>query len=443
MLNGIAVVANTMDSIFTEVIIVLILLVANGLFSMSELAIVSVRKARLQRRAEQGDQKARQALQLAEAPSDFLATVQVGITLVGILAGAFGGATIAEKLAPSLQQIPALAPYAEGLAFGLVVLIITYLSLVIGELLPKQLALNHTEAIARVMAGPMLWLSKLAAPLVYLLSGSTSLLLRLFGVKPSNDPEITEDEIRILLRQGAQSGEVEVAEHQMVENIFHLGDQRVRTLMTPRVDIIWLEANEAPEQWREKLGGGGYSRYPVGEGSVDNIIGVVRAKDLLAEFLHGRTPELKSSLRRPLFVPESTPSWKVLEMFKQNGTHLAIIVDEHGGTEGLITHHDLLAAIVGEIEPILTDDDKPAIQRPDGSWLLDGALPVREFKEVLDLHTLPGETTGDFDTLGGFILSQMGHLPAPADAFEYGGWRFEVLDMDRRRIDKVLVRRAE
>lgn len=432
-----------MDSILTEIIVVLVLLIANGLFSMSELALVSARKARLQRRAEQGDKQARQALKLAEAPNDFLATVQIGITLVGILAGAFGGATIAEKLAPSLNQIPALAPYAESIAFGLVVLVITYLSLVIGELMPKQLALNHTEAIARAMAGPMLWLSKLAAPLVYLLSGSTTLLLRLFGVKPSNDPEITQEEIRILLRQGAQTGEVEAAEHQMVENIFHLGDQRVRTLMTPRVDIIWLEADEAPEQWREKLKTGGFSRYPVGQGSVDNIVGVVRAKDLLAEFLSGRTPDLKSSLRRPLFVPESTPSWKVLEMFKQNGTHLAIILDEHGGTEGLITHHDLLAAIVGEIEPILTEDDKPAIQRLDGSWLLDGALPVREFKEVLELDTLPGETSSDYDTLGGFILSQMGRLPTPADAFEYGGWRFEVLDMDRRRIDKVLVRRVE
>jgi putative hemolysin len=431
-----------MDNILTEVIIVVILLVANGLFSMSELAIVSARKARLQQRAEQGDRQARQALQLAEAPSDFLATVQVGITLVGILAGAFGGATIAAKLAPSLQQIPVLAPYAESIAFGLVVLVITYFSLVLGELMPKQLALNHTETIARHMAGPMLRLSKIAAPVVRLLSGSTSLLLRLFGVKPSNDPEITEDEIRILLRQGAQTGEVEAAEHQMVENIFQMGDQRARTLMTPRVDIIWLEAGESPEQWREKLSAGGCSRYPVGQGSVDNIIGVVRAKDLLAEFLRGRTPDLKSCLRRPLFVPESTPSWKVLELFKQSGTHLAIIVDEHGGTEGLITHHDLLAAIVGEIEPMLTEDDKPAIQRPDGSWLLDGALTVREFKEVLELAALPGEASGDYDTLGGFMLFQMGRVPAPADSFEYGGWRFEVLDMDRRRIDKVLVRRV-
>lgn len=432
-----------MMEMLTEVLVVLALLLANGLFSMSELAIVSVRKARLQRRAEQGDHQARQALQLAEAPNDFLATVQVGITLVGILAGAFGGATIAEKLTPHVQQIPALAPYAESIAFGLVVLVITYLSLVIGELVPKQLALNHTETVARTMAGPMLWLSKIAAPMVRLLSGSTALLLRLLRVKPSGEPEITEEEIRILLRQGAQTGEVEATEHQMVENIFHLGDQRVRTLMTPRVDVLWLEADESPDKWREKLKTGGFSRYPVGQGSVDNIIGVVRAKDLLAEFLSGRTPDLKSSLRRPLFVPESTPSWKVLEMFKQNGTHLAIILDEHGGTEGLITHHDLLAAIVGEIEPVLTEEDKPAVQRPDGSWLLDGALTVREFKEVLDLDTLPGETAGDYDTLGGFILSQLGRVPAPADFFEYGGLRFEVVDMDRRRIDKVLVRPAE
>jgi putative hemolysin len=432
-----------MDSILTEVIIVVVLLIANGIFSMSEMAVVSVRKTRLQRRAEQGDQKSRQALKLVEAPNDFLATVQVGITLVGILAGAFGGATIAEKLAPGLKQIPGLEPYAESVAFGLVVLVITYLSLVIGELVPKQLALNHTEAIARAMAGPMLLLSKLAAPLVYLLSGSTALLMRVFRIKPSGEPEITEEEIRMLLRQGAQTGEVEMAEHRMVENIFHLGDQRVRTLMTPRVDVIWLEADESPEQWRQKLSTGGFSRYPVGQGSVDNIIGFVRAKDLLAEFLNGRTPELKTSLRRALFVPESTPSWKVLELFKQSGNHLALVVDEHGGIEGLITHHDLLAAIVGEIEPILADEDKPAVQRPDGSWLLDGALTVREFKEILGLSTLPGETNGDYDTLGGFVLHQLGRVPAPADAFEYNGWRFEVLDMDRRRIDKVLARQAE
>lgn len=428
-----------METIIVEIIIILILLFANGLFSMSELAVVSARKPRLQRRAESGDRRAEAALQLAAEPNDFLATVQIGITLVGILAGAFGGATLAGKLVPVLQQFSALAPYAESLAFGLVVLVITYLSLVIGELVPKRLALGHAEGIARLVAKPMQRLSKISAPVVRLLTTSTDLLLRLFGVRPSGEPVITEDEIRILLRQGAQAGVVEEAERRMVENIFHLGDRYVETLMTPRPDIVWLELNDSPEEIRRKLRASGFSRFPVATGNLDNIVGFVRAKDLLSELLASQQPDLNSVMRRAPFVPESMPVWKVLEEFKGTGVHIAFVVDEHGGTQGLVTHHDILEAIVGDIEPVTNVEDQMIVQRQDGSWLLDGALPVDELRELLKLSRLPGEESGEYHTLGGFVMSQIGRIPHPSDHFEYDGLRFEVLDMDRRRVDKVLV----
>jgi putative hemolysin len=432
-----------METIIVEIIIILILLIANGLFSMSELAVVSARKPRLQRRAESGDRRAEAALQLAAEPNDFLATVQIGITLVGILAGAFGGATLAGELVPVLQQFAALAPYSESLAFGLVVLVITYLSLVVGELVPKRLALGHAEGIARVVARPMQWLSKITAPAVRLLTTSTDLLLRLFGVRPSGEPVITEDEIRILLRQGAQAGVVEEAERRMVENIFHLGDRYVETLMTPRPDIVWLAANDSPDEIRRKLRESGFSRFPVATENLDNIIGFVRARDLLSELLAGQPPDLNSVLRHAPFVPESMPVWKVLEQFRATGVHIAFVVDEHGGTQGLVTHHDILEAIVGDIEPVKNAEDQMAVQREDGSWLLDGALPVDELRELLELSRLPGEESGEYHTLGGFVMSQIGRIPHPSDHFEYGGLRFEVLDMDRRRVDKVLVSKVE
>lgn len=431
-----------METIIVEIIIILILLFANGLFSMSELAVVSARKPRLQRRAETGDRRAEAALRLAAEPNDFLATVQIGITLVGILAGAFGGATLAGKLVPVLQQSAPLAPYAESLAFGLVVLVITYLSLVIGELVPKRLALGHAEGIARLVAKPMQRLSKISAPVVRLLTTSTDLLLRLFGVRPSGEPEITEDEIRILLRQGAQAGVVEEAERRMVENIFHLGDRYVETLMTPRPDIVWLELNDSPEEIRRKLRASGFSRFPVATGNLDNIVGFVRAKDLLSELLASQQPDLNSVMRRAPFVPESMPVWKVLEEFKGTGVHIAFVVDEHGGTQGLVTHHDILEAIVGDIEPVTNVEDQMIVQRQDGSWLLDGALPVDELRELLKLSRLPGEESGEYHTLGGFVMSQIGRIPHPSDHFEYDGLRFEVLDIDRRRVDKVLVSKA-
>ncbi len=427
-----------MGSILFEVAIIVLLLIVNGVFSMSEMAIVSARKTRLKQQADRGDGKALAALRLSESPDDFLATVQVGITLVGILAGAFGGATISEELTPALERIPAIAPYADSIAFALVVLVITYLSLVIGELVPKRLALNRPESIARAVARPMQWLSKASSPAVRLLSVSTNAVLRLLGAQPSAEPQVTEEEIKILVRQGAQSGVLEEAERHMVENIFHLGDLRVRSLMTPRRDIVWLEINDSPETIRRKLKESGMSRYPVCQGNLDNVLGTVRAKDLLAEKLADKPLDLKSALRRPLFAPEMMPALRVLEQFKKSGSHIAIVIDEHGGTQGLITHHDILEAIAGDIEPTTETEDQPAVRREDGSWLLDGALPVHEFKEILGLRKLPGEDRGEYHTLGGFIMFMLGRIPAVTDHFEYGGMRFEVMDMDNRRVDKVL-----
>jgi putative hemolysin len=432
-----------MGNILFEVAIIVLLLIVNGIFSMSEMAVVSARKTRLKQQADRGDNRSQAALRLSESPDDFLATVQVGITLVGILAGAFGGATISEELTPALQRIPAIAPYADSIAFALVVLVITYLSLVIGELVPKRLALNHPESIARAVARPMQWLSKLSSPAVRLLSVSTNAVMRLLGVRPSADPQVTEEEIRILVRQGAQSGVLEEAERHMVENIFHLGDLRVRSLMTPRREVAWLEINDSPETIRRKLKESERSRYPVCQGNLDNVLGTVRAKDLLAEMLAGRPLDLQSALRRTLFVPEMMPALRALERFKQAGNHIAIVIDEHGGTQGLVTHHDILEAIAGEIKPVTEADDLPAVRREDGSWLLDGALPVHEFKEILGLRKLPGEDHGEYHTLGGFIMFTLGRIPAVSDHFEFGGMRFEVMDMDSRRVDKVLVSTAD
>ncbi|MBL8203901.1 MAG: HlyC/CorC family transporter [Blastocatellia bacterium] len=432
-----------MGSAFTEIAIVFVLLLINGIFSMSELAIVSVRKARLQKRAEQGDGKARAALELAEQPNDFLATVQVGITLVGILAGAFGGASLSEKLAVLLKQYESIAPYADNIAFGLVVLCITYFSLVIGELVPKQLALNHAEAIARAVANPMRWIAKICSPAVRLLSGSTDAILKLFGIKPSDDPLVTEDEVKIMVRQGAQFGVFEEAERHMVENIFHMSDQRVRALMTPRRDIAFLDLNDSPEEILNTLKENGYSRYLVCRDGLDNVVGMVRAKDLLKEQLTNNSFNLETGMRQPLFVPESMPALKVLENFKKTGMHLAVVMDEYGGTLGLATHHDILEAIAGDMMLIDEPDYQPVQQREDGSWILDGTLTIHDVKEVLELKKLPGEERGEYHTLSGFVMYKLGRIPNESDSFEFGGLRFEIIDMDQRRVDKVMVRPVE
>jgi len=426
-----------MSDITFQIILIILLTIANGIFSMSEIAIISARKARLQQWVNEGNAKAQVALELADSPNRLLSTVQIGITLIGILAGVLGGATIAEELSARLTFISLLAPYSEAIALAIVVLGITYLTLVIGELVPKRIALHNPERIACTMAAPMRMLSRIASPAVHLLSISTDTVLRILGIRPVSEPPVTEEEINILIEQGMKAGTFEEAERDMVEHVFRLGDLRAGALMTPRTEIVWLDIDDPPEETRRKIADSGHSRFPVGQGSLDNILGIVQIKDMLGRNMAGKSPDLKASLRRPLFVPESTHTLKVLELFKQSGIHVSLVVDEYGSVQGLVTLKDILEEIVGDI-PSVEDLEEPlAVQREDGSWLLDGMLLVDDFKEIFSIKELPGE--GIYQTLGGFVLMHMGRIPAVGNHFEWSGLRFEVVDMDKNRIDKVLV----
>jgi putative hemolysin len=428
-----------MSSITFEILIILVLIIANGVFSMSEMAIVSARKVRLQQLANQGDAKAKVALKLAESPNHFLSTVQVGISLIGILTGAFGGATIANRVAIYVKLVPLLAPYSEPISFGIVVLIITYLSLIVGELVPKRLALNNPERIASNVAIPMRALSAIASPMVYLLSASTDLILRVLGITASTEPQVTEEEIKILIEQGTEAGTFEEAEQDMVERVFRLGDRPVSYLMTPRPDIVWLDLEDTAEENRQKMVDSAYSRYPVCQAGLDNVLGVIPVTDLLARSFRGEPLDLTVGLRQPVFVPESTRGLKVLELFKQTITHMALVVDEYGVIQGLVTLNDIMSEIVGDVPSTDGQDQPQAVQREDGSWLLDGMLPVEEFLELFGMEQWESEERGSYQTLGGFVITHLGRIPAAADHFEWQSMRFEVMDMDGNRVDKVLV----
>jgi putative hemolysin len=423
-----------------EIIIIFLLLVANGVFAMSEIAVVTARKIRLQQLAESGDKQAQAALNLAENPNQFLATVQVGITLVGILAGAFGGATIAKNIAVYLNTIPLLAPYREIIGVGIVVIVITYLSLIIGELVPKRLALNNPERIASMMAPPMQFLSKIALPVVRLLDISTDVVMRLVGVKPSTEPSITLEEIKVLIEQGTESGVFEESEQDMIENVLRLDERPVGAWMTPRTKIVWLDIEEPLEVIQQKVIEHHYSRYPVAKDNLDNVIGIVRAKDLLVQSLTHQPLDLDVLLRPPLFIPESLSALDVLELFKEQGTHIALVTDEYGGIEGMITHNDILEDIVGNIPGTGEPSAEPqAQQREDGAWLVDGLLDIDTLKKIFEIEQLPDEEDRGYHTVGGFIMSRVQGIPTVGQCVEWRNLRFEVVDMDGRRVDKVLI----
>jgi putative hemolysin len=422
-----------------EILIILLLIIVNGIFAMSEIAVVSARKARLQRWASEGSAKARSALELANEPNHFLSTVQVGITLVGVLVGAFGQATIAQQLTTLLHRIPWLAPYSHLVGLGIVVLGITYLSLVVGELVPKRLGLQNAERIASEVAIPMGVLSVIAFPVVRLLSLSTDAVLWVLGARPPDEPPVTEEEIKVLIEEGAQAGVFEEAEQDMLTGVFRLNDRRVNALMTPRTEIVWLDPNDELDEIRDEITGSGFSRFPVCQESLDNVLGVAQVKDILARHMACEPIDLRSLLHQPLYVPESAPASSVLELFKETGMPLALVVNEFGGLEGLVTTNDLLEQIVGDV-----DLDRPqVVQREDGSWLLDGMLSVDEFKELFQTGELPGEGKGRYQTLGGFVMTHLGRVPSVTDHFHWGGLRFEVVDMDGKRVDKVMVKPDE
>ncbi len=422
-----------------EAFLILLLIIANGVFAMSEIAIISARRVRLEQRAAEGDRGSQVALSLAETPNRFLSTVQIGITLIGILAGALGGATLAVSLADALREVGPLAPYAGGIAITLVVLAITYLSLVIGELVPKRVALNNPEGIARVIARPMRLLAVISSPLVHLLSASTDLVLHALGVRPSAEPPVTEEEIRGLFAQGTEAGVFELAEQELVEQVLMLNDRRVSALMTPRPEMTWLDLEAPVEETMRIIVESPYSRFPVARGSLDELAGEVRAKDILSYMLSGRPFEIEPNVQTPLYVPEVMPALQALEAFKQSGRPTALVIDEYGSVTGFVTLTDILEAIVGDIPSIDEVEEPEVVQREDGTWLVDGMLPIGEFRELFELDELPGEEQGLYQTLAGFVTSHIGRIPTPADHFQWGNLRFEIMDMDGNRVDKVLV----
>lgn len=422
-----------------EILFVLLLIIANAVFVVSEMALVSVRKVRLQQSANQGNAKARVALDLANAPNQFLGTVQIGITLLAILSGAFGESAISTKLEPLLRLIPWLAPYSEAIAVVTAVLVITYLTLVIGELVPKRLALNNPEQLACTVAIPMRMLAKISSPVVRLLSASTDLVVRLMGIEPSTDPQVTEEEIKVLIEQGTEAGTFEAAEQDMLNRVFRLGDRRVSALMTPRPEIVWLDLDDSAETNRQVIIDSAHSRFPVCQGDLDNVLGIIQVNNLLARCLTNQPLDLTTALQRPLYVPESTPGLKVLELFKQSGTQMALVVDEYGIMQGVVTLNDILEEIVGDLPSIDQHEEPQVVQREDGSWLLDGMLPVEEFFERLEMENLPRDQRGNYHTIGGFVITNLGRIPTATDYFEWQGMRFEVMDMDGNRVDKVLV----
>jgi putative hemolysin len=427
-----------MSRIAIEILVLTVLILANGLFAMSEIAVVSARKSRLQQQAQEGNKRAQVALELANAPNQFLATIQIGITLVGIMAGAFGGATIAEELANVLGKVPLLAPYGEAIGVGVVVLTITYFSLVIGELVPKRLGLNNAERVAARLAPFMHTLSRLASPFVRFLSLSTDLALRLLRVRPEQETPVSEEEIKLLLQQGTRAGAFEPAEQEMVEHVFRLGDATVEALMTPRPGVVWLDLDDPEEEEaRRVVATSGHSRFPVARGDLDHVLGMVYAKDLLADGLNGRPFDLEGNLRPTLYLPESITALEAVEQLRVNRTDAALVIDEYGGFEGLLTSEDILEAIVGDILAPGELVEAEAVQREDGSWLLGGMLPIDEVEDLLGVDSLAHERS-QYQTLGGLVMLRLGRIPSAGDHFSCCGWRFEVVDMDRLRVDKVL-----
>ncbi len=421
-----------------ELLIVFVLVIINGALAASELAIVSARKARLQPRADEGDAGARAALALASEPDRFLSTVQIGITLIGIVTGAFGGAALTEPVAGWLRRVPLLAPYA-GVAAGLLVVgLITYMSLLIGELVPKRLALQNPEKIAILVSRPMAMLARVAAPIVAFLAFTSDLVLRLIGARASNEPPVTEEEVELLLQEGARHGVFAEAERVVVQGVFDLGDRNTGELMTPRRKMVALDLAQPDDENRRRIADAPHTTFPVIDGSPDNVVGLVSVKSLWGRDRPGSPLDLAGAMVAPMFVPESAPVLRVLEQFRRAGTHLALVVDEYGGVEGLLTMQDVLDAIAGDLDAPDEAQDGRAVRRADGSWLLDGSLPAHEVRELLEIDELPGEEDGEFETLGGFIMTALGHVPAVGEIAAAGGWRFEVADMDGNRVDRVL-----
>ncbi|MEI8312012.1 MAG: hemolysin family protein [Verrucomicrobiota bacterium] len=429
-----------MSGIALEIIFIFVLLLANGVFAMAEISLVASRKAKLKTLADEGHHGAKLAHNLALAPGKFLSTVQVGITLVGTLAGAFGGAGIANRFEAYLAGLGLGAEPSHYISLFIVVAIITYFSVIIGELVPKRLALSNPEKIASALARPMNALATSFSPIVNLLSHSSDFLMALLGVRKTKETAVSEEEVRVLIDEGLSTGVFKKAEKDMVEGVFELDEQHAGDLMTPRARMIWLSLDDTDdENWR-RIAGSGHSHFPVYQETRDNVIGMVSVKSLWANLSLAGRVELRALVTPPLYVPTAMPAGKLIESFKKSGKHIALVVDEFGGLQGLVTLNDVMMAIVGNLPEREQRHDPKAALRQDGTWLIDAMLDIDETKFSLGIEEdLPGENENRFSTLGGFILFCIGHIPREGEKFQWDGFEFEIIDMDRQRIDKVLV----
>lgn len=427
-----------------EFLVVFLLICLNGLLAGSELAMVSARPSRLEQRAEEGSAGAVTALRLHAEPDRFLSTVQIGITLIGVGTGALGGATLSDPVGDVIAFVPGIGDQAgDRIAVAVVVIVITYLSLVVGELVPKRVALQQAERVSILMARPLSVMSRVTAPVVTVLAKSSDVVLRLIGQHGANEQPVSAEEVHHLLREGREAGVFEHAETRMVEGIFDIGDRAAGELMTPRHRVVFLDVTDSSEANRQLMHATSHSHYPVCEGSTDNVIGIVSARGLWAQALRDEPFDLKAAMDEPHFVPEIAPVLDVIEQMRKNGTRDSMVVDEYGGIAGLITLDDVLSDVVGELDEVTNTGIKGSTQREDGSWLLDGNFPAHEARELLKIRELPGEEDGHFETMGGFVMDQLGHIPGAGEHVEAEGYRIEVVDMDGHRIDKLLVDRVE
>ncbi len=421
-----------------EALIILLLILVNGVLAMSEIAIVSSRKTKLQQWADNGDVGAKAALKIAGAPNDFLSTIQIGITLIGIGAGAYGGANIADDLAIGLKLIPALAPHAAGLSISIVVIVITYFSLIIGELVPKRLALQAPELVAKFVAKPMVILSRIARPLVHLLSGSTNLILKAAGIKEYSETPVSQAEIHVMIEQATEAGIVQEAEQEMVAEVLKLGDRRVTSLMTPRTEVVWLNGSDSLAQVINVIADDSHSRFLVCDQTVDEVLGVVEGKTVMLTALEAKERPVRDLVIQPLYVPENTTALQLLERFRDAKQQIAIVLDEYGGLQGLVTSDDIFQAIVGDLPSEGEAPKWEAVSLEDGSWLIDGHVSIEEFFTQFSVKR-DLDDGGTYQTLAGFILARLEHIPAVGEKFDWHELTFEVVELDRQRIDKVKV----
>ena len=421
-----------------EAFLVLALILANGLFAMSEMAVVAARKSSLQEKADRGSSGARVALQLANSPNDFLSTVQIGITVVGTLASAVGGATIAARLAVYLDQYESIAPYGESISLAIVVVVISFVSLILGELVPKRLALRAPERVSTIVAPFLRSMAFISKPLVRFLSWSTELVLRLIPASHSTEAEVTEEEIKGLIDQAVDTGTLQHAEREMLQGVFWLGDRRINQIMTPRTRVVWLDVTASQEEVLRTIEESHFTTFPVAQETLDHVLGTIDVKVLLPGAARTQRVDLQNGLKSPLMVPETLPAVRLISMFQQTRNHMALAVDEHGNTQGVITLTDILEAIVGDIPAHGQPEPPSAVRREDGSWLVDGILPLVGLKDLLKNPMIPEPS--DVTTVAGLIVVELGRIPAAGDAVDIAGSRFEVVDMDGVRVDKVLIR---